>query len=114
MRRVALPVAVLVLAGCGGKHASLADCLNAKGFLVEGDSAVVRGTSAGGVSFTLTVYRTPAAAGRAFAALGPKATALIGRAVVDFSSNPPPYPGGPPAKLSKPALATIRTCLPNR
>jgi len=115
MRRPALLFVVLALAGCGGKNpGSLADCLNGKGFLVQGNASVVRGSSAGGVSFTLTVYASSAAAKRAFASKNAKSKALIGSAVVDFTGNPPPPPGGPPAKLSKTALATIRSCLTQR
>jgi len=109
--RAALLAAVLVLAGCGARHASLADCLNAKGFLVEGNATVVRGSSAGGVSFTLTVYATTAAASHALAAKPGASAARVGSAVVDFSGNPPARPGGPPAKLSKRALTAIHSCL---
>ncbi len=103
---------VLAVTGCGGSNGvSLEGCLNGKGFLVQGNQRVVRGSSTGGVSFTLTVYASPAEGKRAFAGKHAKSTALIGSAVVDFTGNPPPYPGGPPAKLSKHALATIRSCL---
>ena len=105
-----LVLVVFALAGCGGKRESLADCLNAKGFLVQGDATVVRGTSAAGVSFTLTVYPSPAAARRAHARK-PKGTAQVGAAVVDFSGNPPSSPSGRPAQLSENALALIRSCL---
>ncbi len=102
----------LTLAGCGGgSRASLEACLNGKGFLVQGTKHVVRGSSSGGVSFTLTVYAGRAAARRVFASKSPAGIALIANAVVDFTGNPPAYPRGPPAKLSKAALATIRLCL---
>ena len=105
----------LVVAGCGGgSKVSLEGCLNGKGFLVQGDERVVRGSSEGGVNFTLTVYSDPAAAKRAIAGRSPKGTALIGNAVADFTGNPPPHPGGAPGKLSKAALATIRSCLPQQ
>ena len=100
-----------MLAGCGGGHATVAGCLDAKGFLVQGSGSVVRGTSTGGVSFTLRVYATPAAARHALAATDAASVDRIGDAVVDFSGNPPASPGAAPGRLSKRALATIRSCL---
>jgi hypothetical protein len=101
----------LALAGCGGHAPTLADCLNAKGFLVEERSGVVRGSSPAGVNFTVTVYAHPGAARRAFRALPRGSGALLGDAVVDFAGNPPSSPGHGPARLSRGAVAAISHCL---
>jgi hypothetical protein len=94
---------VAVTAGCGGKDASLAGCLNGKGFLVQGGDRIVRGSSPGGVTFTLTLYASPRVAARA---AGKRArTARVGRAIVDWSANPPH------GQLSRAALTQIRACL---
>ena len=60
VRRGALAVFVLALAACGGpSHTTVADCLNDAGFLVSGSGTEVRGTSPGGVGFTLRLYAEP-------------------------------------------------------
>jgi hypothetical protein len=109
---VAVTGLFVALAGCGGTgRPPLETCLSGEDFLVQQTGQVVEGSSAGGVNFTLTVYASPAAARRALAGKKTKSAAVIGSAVVDFSGNPPPYPGGASAKLAKSALATIRSCL---
>ena len=49
---------MLALAGCGGKAKAplerIADCLNGKGFLVQGATGRVVGTSPAGVAFSVT------------------------------------------------------------
>jgi hypothetical protein len=100
----------LALAGCAGR-ATVPDCLNAKGFLVRDRGNVVRGSSPGGVNFTLTVYPRRSAERRAVAADGPATSVVIGDAVIDFAGNPPATPGGIPGRLTSNALATIRRCL---
>jgi len=110
-RGVLFLLASLALGGCGGSGASVADCLNAKSFLVEESANVIRGSSAHGVNFTLRVYAQAAAARRAFGEAHRPSSALLGDAVVDFSGNPPGSPGGAPRTLSRGDLATIRACL---
>ena len=78
-------VAVLALAACGGTKSPaqrLADCLNARSFLVQANGGRVDGSSPGGINFTVSV------GGR-----------------IDDSGNPGAR------RLSKPARAAIRTCL---
>jgi len=114
VRRGALLLVLLALAGCGGRRSTVAGCLNAKGFLVEEDANVVRGSSPGGVNFTLTLFPRASTARRALAAERAGSADLIGEAVVDFGGNPPSSPGGVPGKLSRSALATIAHCLSPR
>ena len=111
MRRGALLLATLALAGCGERAATVGDCLNAKGFLVEQHANVVRGSSPRGVNFTLTLYPRPDAARRAFAAMSPASAALLGDGVAEFAGNPPASPGAAAGKLSSGALATMRRCV---
>ena len=111
MRRLTLLVAAVALAGCGSQRATLADCLNAQGFLVREHGNVVRGSSPRGVNFTLTVYPAAAAARRAYERASPATSVLVGDAVVDFAGNPAATPGGVPGRLSRGALARIRRCL---
>jgi hypothetical protein len=103
--------ATLALAGCGGHATTVADCLDARGFLVQEHDDVVRGSSAGGVAFTLTVFSAQTAARRAFGALPRSSGVLVGDAVVDDAGNPPIAPGQAPGTLSRVAIATIRLCL---
>lgn len=125
--------AVAVLAGCGGGGSSssssggnsggsssgvngisVGDCLNQnENFLVQPQQGLVDGQSPAGVSFTLTFFKTPAAAKAAFAKKNPKTTALVENGVVDFKGNPSPYQGAPPAKISKVELAAIKRCMDN-
>jgi hypothetical protein len=111
VRRAALLLAPLALAGCGGRPPTIAGCLNARGFLVQEQASVIRGSSPRGVSFTLTLYPTARAARRADAQAGAANARLFGDAVVDFAGNPPGSPGGAPGKLSRAALTAIRRCL---
>ena len=113
MRRGSLLVLFLplALAGCAGHRATVADCLNAKGFLVRERGNVVRGSSPRGVNFTLTVYLRPSAERRAVAAGAAATSVVLGDAVIDFAGNPPATPGGVPGKLTRNALTTIRRCL---
>jgi hypothetical protein len=107
VRRSAIAVLVLALAACGGSsHPTVADCLNDAGFLVSGSGTEVRGTSPGGVGFTLRLYATPAAARRATERLEPATTARIGTAVVDWHGNPSPSAG-----LSGGELGSISRCV---
>lgn len=99
----------LALAGCGGT--SVADCLNGQGFLVVEHADVVRGSSAHGVNFTLTLYRGRSDAALAYRAEDHADAALLGRAVVDFAGNPAASRGRAPGKLSREALATIERCV---
>jgi hypothetical protein len=111
MRRGTLLVAAVALTGCGSQRPTVADCLNAQGFLVREHGNVVRGSSPRGVNFTLTVYPRAAAARQAYAHASPGTSVLVGDAVVDFAGNPAASPGGVPGRLSKGALARIRRCL---
>jgi hypothetical protein len=113
---------VVVLAGCGSSSAgaprggsegiSVGDCLNdQEHFLVQPRGTVLDGQSPAGVSFTLTLYTTDAAAVAAFAKQSPKTTSLVENGVVDFKGNPSTSAGGPPAKLSKSELGAIKRCI---
>ncbi len=105
-----LPLA-LALAGCGSGNATVGGCLNNKSFLVQEQNNIVRGSSPGGVNFTLTLYPTRTAATRAHSQLPRSASVELGDAVVDFAGNPAAAPGGAPGKLSRSALETIAACL---
>ncbi len=106
-----IALAAFMLGGCGGHGATVADCLNGQGFLVQQRGAVVLGSSPGGVNFRLTVYTTASAAEHAYLKLAPPSAALLEDGVVDFAGNPPAAPGGRPGKLSNATLARIRGCL---
>jgi hypothetical protein len=107
MRALAVVLAAGLLAGCGGKRpVTLSGCLNDAGFLVTASGAKVEGASPGGIGFTLTVYRSAAAAKRAASNLDPQTTALVETGVVDFQGNP-----SPGAKISGRELESIRRCL---
>jgi len=97
VRPLALALAALMLAGCGGTHRrTVAGCLNDAGFLVSGSARQVEGTTSNGVAFTLTLYGSEPAAHRAAARLRPATTAVVGRGVVDWRGNPSPsaHPAG--------------------
>ena len=100
-------------AGCGSSGGvtatSVANCLNAKSFLVRPQGATVDGASPGGITFTLTLYKTPGAARAAGASLNSRTTIVTGRAVVDFKGNAPV--GGHPPKLAKAEAAAITKCV---
>lgn len=107
MRVLAVVLAAGLLAGCGGKRpVTLTGCLNDAGFLVTATGGKVEGTSPAGIGFTLTVYRSPAAAKRAASNLDPQTTALVETGVVDFQGNP-----SADAKISAHELHSIRECL---
>ncbi len=130
MTKLTAPVLVLtafavILAGCGGGSKSssggsssggtngieIGNCLNDANFLVQPDATSVNGQSPAGVGFTLTLYKSAAAAKAAAAKKNPKTTALTDNGVVDFHGNVSPYKGAPPAKISKVELAAIKTCI---
>ena len=98
-------------AGKGANGISVGNCLNAQDFLVQPDVKSVDGQSPAGVSFTLTFYKTAAAAKAVAAKKNPKTTALVESGVVDFHGNVSPYQGAPPAKISKVELAAIKACI---
>jgi hypothetical protein len=101
--------------GSGSKSATdgiaVGNCLNDQDFLVQPETKLVNGQSPAGVSFTLTLYATPAAAKAAAAKKNPKTTAVVENGVVDFHGNVSPYQGAPPAKISKAEIASIKTCI---
>jgi hypothetical protein len=133
MTKVLAPIPVLaalavLVAGCGGGGGSsssgtptggggingitVGNCLNQdENFLVQPSDTTLDGQSPAGVSFTMTLYKSPAAAKAAFGKKNPKTTALVENAVIDFKGNPSPYTGAPPAKISKVELAAIRRCI---
>ena len=99
---LAILLALAVLAGCdGGKPPSVAACLGDRGFLVEEDGNVVRGSSPAGVNFTLTLDATPAAARAARRASAHRAAIPVARALVDDRGNPPAANGTPAASRSR-------------
>jgi hypothetical protein len=123
-----LAVAVAVLAGCGGGGSkssgsggggdaskvngiTVGNCLNQSDFLVQPEIGVLNGQAPSGVVFTLTFYKTNAAAKAAAAKKNPKTTALVDLGVVDFKGNPSIYKGAPPAKISDVELAAIKSCI---
>ncbi len=132
---VVLAVLVVILSGCGGGGGgssnssggstssssssggsatdgiAVGNCLNDQDFLVQPETTLVNGQSPAGVSFTLTLYASPAAATAAAAKKNPKTTAVVENGVVDFHGNVSPYQGAPPAKISKVELAAIKSCI---
>jgi hypothetical protein len=123
-----LAALAVILAGCGGGSKSssgtsgggtgngtngiaIGNCLNDANFLVQPETGLVDGQSPAGVSFTLKLYATPAAAKAAAAKKDPKTSALVANGVVDFHGNVSPYKGAPPAKISKVELAAIKSCI---
>jgi hypothetical protein len=98
--------------GGGVNGISVGNCLNEdENFLVQPSQTVLDGQSPAGVSFTLTFYKTDAAAKAAAKKKNPKFTALVPNGVVDFKGNPSPFAGAPPAKISKVELAAIKRCI---
>jgi len=98
--------------GGGVNGISVGNCLNEdENFLVQPSQKQLDGQSPAGVSFTLTFYKTDAAAKAAAAKKNPKFTALVPLGVVDFKGNPSPFAGAPPAKISKVELAAIKHCI---
>lgn len=106
-----LAMVMLTLAGCGGSGATVAGCLDARGFLVRQHGRVVDGSSAGGVNFTLNLYADPSAARGAFSRLDRTTSALVGDGVINFAGNPPARPGRAPGRLSRAALAVVAGCV---
>jgi len=119
-----------ILAGCGGSSGSSAggnaptnggggvngisvgNCLNETyDFLVQPSQKEVDGQSPAGVSFSLTFYKSPAAAAAVGAKKNKKTTAVVENGVVDFHGNPSIYAGAPPAKISQKELGNIKTCI---
>jgi hypothetical protein len=136
MSKLTSPILVLValaavLAGCGGGGGSgskssstlptggggvngitVGNCLNGdENFLVQPSQKVLDGQSPAGVSFTLTLYDSTAAAKAAYAKKSKKTTALVENGVIDFKGNPSIYAGAPPAKISKTELNAIKRCI---
>jgi hypothetical protein len=129
---ILLAVCAAILAGCGGGGSSsssssggtvptggagvngisVGNCLNEdENFLVQPSDTVLDGQSPAGVSFTLTFYKTDAAAKAAAKKKNPKFTAVVPLGVVDFKGNPSPFAGAPPAKISSVELAAIKRCI---
>jgi hypothetical protein len=123
-----LAALAVILAGCGGGSKSssgtsgggtgngtngiaIGNCLNDANFLVQPETGLVDGQSPAGVSFTLKLYASAAAAKAAAAKKDPKTSALVDNGVVDFHGNVSPYKGAPPAKISKVELAAIKSCI---
>ena len=125
-----IAVVAALLAGCGGggggkssgstggtvdsskvNGITVGNCLNTSDFLVQPSIQVLNGQAPSGVVFTLTFFKTDAAAKAAAAKKNPKTTALVENGVVDFHGNPSPYAGAPPAKISKVELDAIKTCI---
>lgn len=140
MKKLSSPILVLaalvvVLAGCGGGSSStsgtssgtssssggggggvngisVGNCLNTdENFLVQPSQTKLDGQSPAGVSFTLTFYKTTAAADAVFAKSSKKTTSIVENGVIDFKGNPSPYAGAPPAKISPVELAAIKRCI---
>lgn len=132
IQKLLVPIVILgalvALSGCGGGGGSsssgepnggggvngitVGNCLNNdENFLVQPQTGLVDGQSPAGVSFTLTFYKTAAAAKAVFDKKNPKTTSLVENGVVDFKGNPSPYAGAPPAKISPVELAAIRRCI---
>ena len=106
-----LALAVMTgLAGCGGRPANVADCLNARGFLVQQRAGVIRGSSAGGVNFMITLFSQAGAARRVLRSHPSEDAEVIGAALLDFAGNPPAA-HGQRVTLSPLALGAIRSCL---
>jgi hypothetical protein len=110
---VVLASAAALTAGCGSSGdvtaTSVANCLNAKGFLVRPKSTIVEGAAPSGIAFTLTLYKTATAAKAAGAKLNTQTTLVTGPAVVDLKGNAPV--GGHPPKLGKTDAAAIGRCV---
>jgi hypothetical protein len=95
----------------GTNGIAIGNCLNDQNFLVQPQTTLVDGQSPAGVSFTLTLFKSPAKAKAAASKKNPKTTALVENGVVDFHGNVSPYQGAPPAKISKVELAAIKSCI---
>jgi hypothetical protein len=101
-----------VPSGGGGVNGiSVGNCLNDEDFLVQPSQTVLDGQSPAGVNFTLTLYKTNAAAAAEFKKKSPKTTSLVENGVIDFKGNPSIFAGAPPAKISKTELNAIKRCI---
>ena len=90
----------------------IGNCLNENyDFLVQPSEGTVDGMSPAGVSFSLILFPTNAAAQTAYKKKPAKTTAIVDNAVIDFHGNPSPYAGAPPAKISKTEIANIKSCI---
>ena len=91
---------------------SVGNCLNDnENFLVQPSQTVLDGQSPAGVGFTLTFYKTNAAAKAIFAKKNAKTSSLVENGVIDFKGNPSALAGAPPAKISSSELAAIKRCI---
>jgi hypothetical protein len=127
---IVLAALAVILAGCGGGGSGsssssstsassgaidgvkVGNCLNENDdFLVQPSTDILTGQSPAGVSFSLKIYPTAAAAKAALAKKNPKTSAIVETAVIDFTGNPSPYKGAPPAKISKIELNDIKACI---
>jgi len=96
----------------GRSGIDIGNCLNENyDFLVQPSDTELDGMSPAGVSFSMKLYPSAAAAKSAYAKKPPKTTALVDNGLVDFHGNPSPYEGAPPAKISKTELANIKSCI---
>jgi hypothetical protein len=113
LRLVVLASVAALTAGCGSSGAvtatSVANCLDAKNFLVRPKGVTVEGASPSGIAFTLTLYKTPDVARAAGASLNKRTTTVTGRAVVDLKGNA--SVDGQPPQLAKADEAAITKCL---
>jgi hypothetical protein len=100
-------------AGCSSSGAvtaaSVANCLNAKSFLVRPKGVTVEGASPGGITFTLTLYKTAGVAQAAGASLHTQTTLVTGLAVINFKGNAPV--GGHPPKFANADATVIANCV---
>jgi hypothetical protein len=115
----------LVATGCGGGKRSVAPgvvtrtatpydaalCLDSDTFVVAAAGRQVSGSSPGGVNFTVTFYKSPAAAAAALSHLNATYATALAATVVDYAGNPPAHPGGAPMTLTYDELATLRLCI---
>jgi len=132
VNKIASPVLVLaalaaLLVGCGSSNSSssgkpsggggvngisVGNCLNEdENFLVQPSQTVLDGQSPAGVSFTMVLYKDPAAAQKAAEKKSKKTTAIVENAVIDFKGNPSIFAGAPPAKISNSELNAIKRCI---
>jgi len=126
-----LPLAILILAGCGGgtkrtasstpieaapmsrSPGTVATCLNGRGFLVQASPHHVSGSSPGGVNFAVTFFANAQAADTA-STTHHYLTQIISTTTdvgIDDSGNPPAHPGGKPRALEAVDLHTIVVCI---
>ena len=98
--------------GVGVNGISVGNCLNDnENFLVQPSETRLDGQSPAGVSFTLTFYKSVAAAKAVGAKKNKKFTSVVENGVIDFKGNPSPFAGAPPAKISTSELNAIKRCI---